>query len=124
MVDATHGRPSCTRKQQLASIEDDPVLSEVVRRLVDEFHPKRIYLFGSRARGDAHDDSDYDLMLVVEERAGAPGDMERCAYDVLSGLGISKDVVIMTSYYFDWMLGAAASLPSTVRREGRLLYAA
>jgi predicted nucleotidyltransferase len=124
VVDAAGDRPSGTRKQQLASIEDDPVLSEVVCRLVGEFHPQRVYLFGSRARGDAHDDSDYDLMLVVEERAGAPWDMERRAYEVLSGLPISKDVVVVTTDYFDWMLGAAASLPSTVRREGRLLYAA
>jgi predicted nucleotidyltransferase len=124
VLDAAGGGPSGTREQELASLEDDSVLSEVVRRLVKEFRPQRVYLFGSRARGDARDDSDYDLMLVVEEPAGAPWEMERRAYDVLSGLSISKDVVVMTSEYFDWMFGAAASLPSTVRREGRLLYAA
>jgi hypothetical protein len=32
--------------------------------------------------------------------------------------------VVMTHGYHDWMLGAAASLPATVEREGRLLYAA
>ncbi len=30
---------------------DDPVLSEVVRRLAEVYHPLRIYLFGSTARG-------------------------------------------------------------------------
>jgi Nucleotidyltransferase domain len=73
VLDAAGGGPSGTREQELASIADDPVLFEVVRRLVKEFHPQRVYLFGSRARGDVRVDSDYDVMLVVEERAGAPG---------------------------------------------------
>ena len=34
-------------------------------RLVAEYQPERIYLFGSKARGDAGPDSDYDIMLVV-----------------------------------------------------------
>jgi hypothetical protein len=35
----------------------DPVLGEIVRRLVDDCQPVRIYLFGSRARGNAGADS-------------------------------------------------------------------
>jgi hypothetical protein len=41
-------------------VEADPVLGEIVRRLVATLTPARIYLFGSRARDDADDDSDYD----------------------------------------------------------------
>ena len=44
----------------------------MVRRLVEAFEPVAIYLFGSRARGDADEDSDYDLMLVLaDDRARA-----------------------------------------------------
>jgi|SRR5579859_763196 len=111
-------------KQEIASSQDDPVLSEVVRRLVQELHPERIYLFGSRARGDAHADSDYDVLLLVHERTGEATEMESRAYGALRGVHRPVDVVILTEDYYDWMLGAAASLPSTVRREGRLLYAA
>src|ERR1017187_10362282 len=35
----------------------DPLLGEIVRRLVDVYRPERIYLFGSTARGDAGPDS-------------------------------------------------------------------
>ena len=31
----------------------------------DDCQPERIYLFGSRARGNAGADSDYDIMVVV-----------------------------------------------------------
>ena len=100
------------------------LLNEAVERLVAALHPERIYLFGSRARGDAHGDSDYDFMVVVQERTGKGHSMERDAYAALSGLGVSKDVVVMSRAYFEWMCGAKASLPATVEREGRLLYAA
>jgi HEPN domain/Nucleotidyltransferase domain len=48
---------------------DDPVLAEIVRRLVVAYHPQRVYLFGSQARGDADEDSDYDLMVIVPDDA-------------------------------------------------------
>jgi len=102
----------------------DPVLKRAVERLVAALRPSRIYLFGSHARGDATIDSDYDFMVVVDQRVGTGREMERQAYHALSGLGIAKDVVIITSARFDWLRAAAASLPSTVEREGHLLYAA
>jgi hypothetical protein len=46
-------------------MESDRILEEMVRRLVAAFDPDHIYLYGSRARGEAGPDSDYDLMLVV-----------------------------------------------------------
>lgn len=47
----------------------DPVLAEVVRRLVEAYGPERIYLFGSVARGDAGPHSDYDILVVVPDSA-------------------------------------------------------
>ncbi len=46
-------------------ISRDPILVEMVRRLVDAYDPDSIYLFGSRARDEAPRGSDYDLMVVV-----------------------------------------------------------
>jgi predicted nucleotidyltransferase len=91
---------------------------------VEELSPERLYLFGSRARGDARENSDYDLLLLVTERVGDGLDMERRAYATLAEVAWPVDIVILTSEYFEWMLGAAASLSSTVKREGRLVYAA
>jgi len=55
----------------------DPLLGEIVRRLTEVYRPKRIYLFGSTARGDAGPDSDYDLMIVLPD--DAPVDKECCS---------------------------------------------
>lgn len=103
---------------------DDAVLAEMVSRLVAALAPERIYLFGSRARGDAGEDSDYDIMVIVKERTGPGYHTEHVAHHALWGLGIAKDVVVVTRAQFDRQRGVIASLPATVQREGRLLYAA
>lgn len=102
----------------------DAVLEEVVRRLVDAYQPRGVYLFGSAARGDAGPDSDYDLMVVVPDEAPPERRRSRRAYEALRGLGIAKDVLVTTASSFDSQLHLKASLPSTVVREGRLLYGA
>jgi predicted nucleotidyltransferase len=43
------------------------VIDEMTRRLVDFYHPVRIYLFGSEARGEAGPDSDLDFLVVVPD---------------------------------------------------------
>jgi predicted nucleotidyltransferase len=108
----------------LPVMSDDPVLAQVVERLVGALAPERIYLFGSQARGDASEDSDYDILVVVRARTGPGFHTEHRAYEALSGLGIAKDVVVMTRERFDRQRTVVASLPATVEREGRLLYAA
>jgi predicted nucleotidyltransferase len=103
---------------------DDPVLAEMVNRLVAAFHPERIYLFGSRARGEAAHDSDYDLLVVVPNEAETARRKSRLAYQALRGTRVAADVIVRTRDEFDSRLGVIASLPATVAREGKLLYAA
>jgi len=110
-------------KDAAKSLEDKK-LAEIVGRLIDAYRPERIYLFGSRARSDFGDDSDYDLMVVVPESAPPERRRSRLAYEVLRGTGIAADVLVWTQHAFDRRLHLRASLPFTVVSEGRLLYAA
>jgi HEPN domain-containing protein/predicted nucleotidyltransferase len=53
---------------------DDPILRRLTSAIVEQCQPTRIILYGSRARGDARPDSDYDLLVeldYVEPREGA-----------------------------------------------------
>ena len=48
----------------------EEILDEMVDTLVQEIAPEQIYLFGSRARGNARPDSDIDLLIVESEPFG------------------------------------------------------
>ena len=103
---------------------EDSTLAEIVHRLVGAFHPERIYLFGSRARGEAGPDSDYDIMVIVPDSAPPEQKHSRLAYEALWGTSSAADVLVWTREAFESRLHLQASLPSTVLSEGRLLYAA
>lgn len=51
----------------------DPVVQEFAATLRQRLgsHLRQILLFGSRARGDAQDGSDYDMLVVVDHRMPA-----------------------------------------------------
>jgi uncharacterized protein len=100
------------------------VLVEIVRRLVEAFNPDRIYLFGSQARGDAGRDSDYDLMVIVPRSPEPEYRRAQRAHSLVWGLGVAADILVWTRDAFDSRTHLRASLPSTILREGRLLYAA
>ena len=71
------------------------LLDDVVRRIVESVQPLKIIVFGSAARGDMGPDSDLDILIVMPE-----GSHRRqtalLAYRALRGLGIPKDVVVVT----------------------------
>ena len=108
----------------MTSPEQDPVLAEIVERLVKAYHPERIYLFGSKARGDSGQDSDYDLLIVVADDAPIGYRRSRRAYEALRGTGTATDVLVWTHTQFESRLHLRASLPATVMREGKLVHAA
>jgi len=105
-------------------LKKDPILSEMVRRLVEALAPEKIFLFGSRARGDAGPVSDYDLMVVVKDSELPGYKRAKNAYMLLFGLGVAKDVLVLTREEFNQRIQVASSLPATVMREGLSLYAA
>lgn len=101
----------------------DSVLEATVLRLIEAYQPERIYLFGSRARGDDDADSDLDLVVIVPDDAVPGRRRARRAYEVLWDLGVAADVLVWSHSAFESRRHLRASLPGTVLREGKLLYA-
>jgi uncharacterized protein len=71
---------------------DDPVLKHL-RAALDQIYGERIervVLFGSRARGDAHEDSDYDVAVFLRDMTDRFAEMNRLAdigTDILNETG-------------------------------------
>lgn len=99
-------------------------LARTVARLSAVFQPHRIYVFGSQARGTPDPNSDIDLMVVVESAAEPPYRLSQAAYGVVGRHLVPLDILFMTRAEFDSRVPAVASLPATILREGRVLYAA
>lgn len=98
------------------------ILKEIVDRLVQGLQPERIYLFGSRARGEADEGSDIDLLLVVPDSDLPRHRREALSYDLLWGLRTPVDVIVLTRAEFERGSRVRTSLPSIVQTEGKLLY--
>ncbi len=101
---------------------NENLLQEMTRRLVETFHPERIYLFGSHAWGKPGPDSDVDLMVVVKESEEAPAKRDVRGYRALSGMGVPKDIIVQTRAEFERYLGVPSALETRIVNQGRLLY--
>jgi uncharacterized protein len=108
-----------------AILNDDPILNEIVMRLVQEFRPMRIFLFGSRARGNASDGSDYDILMVVSA-SDIPGyRLAQKAYQTtLQGISAPVDIVIVTESQFESKKSVIGTIPEAALHEGKEIYAA
>ena len=118
--DAGHGiRIEGLRRRQGASLE---AVQPLVRRLVGRYAPVSIWLFGSRARGDARPDSDWHIMVVVPDDA-PEGDLDLGeAWRVRSGTGIAADIVPVRHGEFMEDLAVPDALPYEVAMDGVLLH--
>jgi predicted nucleotidyltransferase len=103
----------------------DPLLAEIVRRLVQEFHPTRLFLFGSRARGQAIEGSDYDLLLVLPA-TGVPAYRlaQQAHRSALRGINAPVDVIMITDQEFGRKKTVIGTLAEIAIHEGKELYAA
>jgi predicted nucleotidyltransferase len=97
------------------------ILHEAVNRLVRGFHPDRIILFGSQARGDADAGSDADLLVICSldtDRRELILAMDRALW----GLRLARDIVVMSPEEFE----RDRQIPGTIARpawlEGKVLY--
>lgn len=99
-------------------------LDEIVERLRVAYQPVRIYLFGSRARGEETPDSDFDILVIIPDTAKGDRRGSRLAYQALRGTGVAADILVWTRGYFESRRHLKTSLSATVESEGQLLYAA
>ena len=95
---------------------------EVVDRLVNEFHPETIYLFGSHAWGEPETGSDMDLLVIVKNSRQKPIQRVVRAQRSLRGVKAPIDVLVKTRREFERYTSVKASLEAQITREGKLLY--
>lgn len=101
---------------------DEHLLQTVTQRLVAEFQPEQIWLYGSHAWGQPHEDSDVDLLVVVPQSDETPIRRSQRAHRCLRGLRMPKDVLVETRQEVDRVKELKTSLENTILSRGRRLY--
>ena len=113
----TRAEPRRSRKKTT-----DKKFDQIVAALKKEFKPSRMFLFGSRASGTHHLDSDYDFVLVVPgNRKSRFSNMSR-GQDALDGLKVSADVFVYSQAEFDEWKDEFSSIPETAVNTGIEIY--
>ncbi|MBM4049693.1 MAG: nucleotidyltransferase domain-containing protein [Planctomycetes bacterium] len=98
------------------------LLQAIVERLVAEFHPEQIILFGSHAWGTPTEDSDIDLLVVVPESNEKPTQRATRGYRCLRDMVVPKDIVVKTRAEAERFRNVRASLEHRIFTQGKLLY--
>ena len=101
-------------------IADDALIEEAGRRLAKAAPDADIILFGSRARGEAHPDSDLDL-VVIEPEFPLRGKESARLRKTLRGLGVAVDLLVYRRSEAEKWRNVPGTLLYDVLREGRVL---
>jgi predicted nucleotidyltransferase len=88
-------------------------------RIASSWRPREIWLFGSRARGTAAADSDWDLLVVVPDELAADGfDDPMAVWKVKEGAGVRADVFVCRASEFDEDRGTHNTIAYDAAVEG------
>ncbi len=93
----------------------------MVDRIVERFHPSRIILFGSQARGGTNESSDVDLMVVLNHIPNK----HRTTVEILDSLRdvpVSKDIIVVTPGEIEREGGVVGTITYEALQEGKIMY--
>ena len=93
----------------------------LLHRVLREWAPERVQLFGSRARGDASPDSDWDILVVVPEPSLVAAD-PLVPWRLQRDSGVRADVVVYSSREFEAERGVPNTLAYEAASAGVTLY--
>jgi HEPN domain-containing protein/predicted nucleotidyltransferase len=100
---------------------EDHVLDHLTRTIVEHLRPRRVVLFGSRARGNAKAESDYDIMVEIETDL-ASADRTRAVSDLFPRRQWSMDVLVYTPDEIRRWKDDVGLVLYDIVRDGRVLY--
>lgn len=99
-----------------------PVPERLLNQVVAVFHPRRVILFGSRARGEGDADSDYDLMVVVDDDVPDEWLSSRRRYEARKGIALPVDILPCRESVLNERAQAFGSFAHTILHEGVVVY--
>jgi predicted nucleotidyltransferase len=98
------------------------VPAELLASVVAYFRPRRVILFGSRARRDAGADSDIDLLVELDDDAPIERLSAKAIYAARSGYYGGVDIIPCRAAVLASRARAIGSFAHTILRNGVTVY--
>lgn len=95
-------------------------IQEFVEKVVDQFHPDRVVLFGSYAHGHPGDDSDVDLLVVMPHDGPAAVQAARIRQAVRASFPL--DLIVRSPETIRQRLAMGDFFVEDILAQGRILY--
>lgn len=78
----------------------------------------QVWLYGSRARGDSHEESDWDLLILIDKQNISTDDEDKYSFPfVMKGWQHSTAVSPLLYTYKDWRKRKASTFYANVERD-------
>lgn len=99
----------------------DKKLQNIVNRISSHLNPTKIYLFGSRARGNNRPDSDYDIVIIYDGEKSKQ-DVKLEVYKLFDNWDFSMDLFVLSSDELERFKHVATTMAREVYENGVIVY--
>ena len=99
------------------------MINSVKLKLIETYKPHAIYIFGSYAWGTPNEDSDLDVLIIVNKLTNTRHRMLVKGHSALTNLRLSKDLLLYSKDEFEELSEDKMALCYRVKREGLQIYA-
>lgn len=102
----------------------DLALQALLAQIVPALKPKRVYLFGSRANGNARTDSDYDLLVIAGDTVARDQLRLTATWQLAKAAKVPADIFACYPPTFAKYADVVGTLPYTALHQGQVIYEA
>lgn len=99
----------------------DTKLEKIVNKILEIIVPDKIILFGSRARNEFEENSDYDILVV---KSGITNKREICKkiYRNMFGTNASVDIILEVPDVLEVYKNSAGHIYKHILNDGKIIY--
>ncbi len=101
----------------------EELIQEITARIVREWHPHKIILFGSYAEGKAKEHSDLDFMVIMDSTIARPDERAMLLEDMFEDVDCPIDFFVYTPSEVASNLEKRNPFVRDILQKGRVLYA-
>lgn len=106
----------------IADMAAPEIPATLLQAVVAHFNPRKVILFGSRARGDAREDSDHDLLVIVDDEIAPQKLHWRSLHAARKHYRKAVDITPYRQSTYDNQAGVVGTLPHMAEADGIVVF--